>query len=92
MLQQYRTCLEYTDDVRLEKPVLFSEEQNMKDYLQNLDAVLVPVDYEKYCSTEDAVWLARFAGKRIACSYEMDDGSFVYLREKTRRILAERTI
>lgn len=88
----YRTCLEYADDVQLEKPVLFSEQQDMQGYLRNLDAVLVPVDYEKYCSAQDAALLAKFTGKRIACSYEMDDGSFVYLREKTRRILAERTI
>ncbi len=88
----YRTCLEYTDDVQLGKPVLFSETENMRDYLQNLDAILLPENYEKYCSREDAALLARFSGKRIACIYEMDDGSFVYLREKTRRILGERTI
>lgn len=88
----YRTCLEYTDGVRLGKPVLFSEQQDMKSYLQHLDVVLVPEHYEKYCSAKDAVLLAGFAGKRIACTYEMDDGSFVYLREKTRRILEERTI
>ncbi len=88
----YRTCLEYTDDVRLEKPVLFSEVQDMQGYLESLDAVLLPENYEKYCSREDAAKLAYFHGKRISCIYEMDDGSFVYLREKSRRILEERTI
>ena len=88
----YRTCLEYTDDVRLGKPVLFSEVENMRTYLQNLDVVLLPENYEKYCSREDAVLLGKFSGKRIACIYEMDDGSFVYLREKSRKILEERTI
>lgn len=88
----YRTCLEYTDDVRLEKPVLFSEVQDMQGYLENLDTVLLPENFEKYCSREDAARLARFRGKRITCVYEMDDGSFVYLREKSRRILGERTI
>ena len=88
----YRTCLEYTDEVRLEKPVLFSEQKDIQSFLRELDAVLVPVDFEKYCSAEDARELQNFAGQCIPCSYEMDDGSFVYLREKTRRILAERTI
>ncbi len=88
----YRTCLEYTDDICLGKPVLFSEVQSMESYLQGLDAVLLPENYEKYCTAEDAALLARFQGKRIACIYEMDDGSFVYLREKSRRILKERTI
>ena len=88
----YRTCLEYTDDVCLEKPVLFSEIEDMQGYLQELDGILLPEHFEKYCSREDAVLLANFSGKQIACIYEMDDGSFVYLREKTRRILEERTI
>lgn len=88
----YRTCLEYTDDIRLQKPVVFSEVQDMKAYLQKLDAVLLPENYEKYCSIEDAALIGKFTGKRIPCIYEMDDGSFVYLREKSRRILEERTI
>lgn len=88
----YRTCLEYTNDLRLEKPVTFSEVEDMNSYLQKLDAVLLPEKFEKYCSDEDAVILSKFTGKRIACVYEMDDGSFVYLREKSRRILKERTI
>lgn len=88
----YRTCLEYTNDLRLEKPVTFSEVEDMDSYLQKLDAVLLPENYEKYCSDEEAALLSKFTGKRIACVYEMDDGSFVYLREKSRRILEERTI
>lgn len=88
----YRTCLEYTDGVCLEKPVLFSEVENMEQYLSKNDIILLPDHYEKYCSREDAALLSRFPGKRIACIYEMDDGSFVYLREKSRRILEERTI
>ena len=88
----YRTCIEYADNIRLEKPVVFSDVKNMGKYLQDLDAVLLPENYEKYCSREDATLLTRFAGKRICCIYEMDDGSFVYLREKSRRILQDRTI
>jgi hypothetical protein len=88
----YRTCLEYTDAVHLEKPAVFSEVENMKAYLQNFDTILLPEHYEKYCSREVAALLDRFPGKRIACVYEMDDGSFVYLREKSRKILEERRL
>ena len=88
----YRTCLEYTDEVHLEKPVLFSEVEDMQQYLQNFDAILLPENYEKYCSRECAATVAGFAGRRISCVYEMDDGSFVYLREKSRKILEERRI
>lgn len=88
----YRTCMEYTDNIQLRRPEMFSAELDMQAFLQDLDAVLVPRHYEKYCSAADAVLLAHFAGDRIECSYEMDAGSFLYLQEKTRRILEERTI
>ena len=88
----HTTCLEYADNLQLQKPIVFSSELNMQLFLQNLDAVLVPRHYEKYCSGKDAELLAHFTGSCIECSYEMDAGSFLYLQEKTRRILEERTI
>ena len=88
----YRNCLEYTDGIQLEKPAVFSGELDLAAYLQNLDVVLLPQNYEKYCSGKDARLLAAFPGTKIECSYEMDAGSFLYLQEKTRRILEERTI
>lgn len=88
----YNTCLEYTEGVQLEMPRMLSPELDMKAFLQGLDSVLVPKNYEKYCSAEAANLLARFEGRLIECSYEMDEGSFIYLQEKTRRILSERTL
>ncbi len=88
----HRTCLEYTENLRLRDPVVFSNDIDMQEFLQDLDAVLVPQHYEKYCSGKDAELLAHFTGQRIECVYEMDAGSFVYIQEKTRRILEERTI
>lgn len=88
----YHTCLEYTDGVQLEMPEVFSPELDLQRVLQGWDGVLVPKNYEKYCSAEAANLLARFEGRLIECSYEMDEGSFIYLQEKTRRILAEKTI
>lgn len=88
----YRTCMEYTDNIQLRKPETFSDELDTEAFLQDLDVVLVPQHYEKYCSDKAASLLAHFSGDRIECSYEMDAGSFLYLQEKTRRILEERTI
>ena len=88
----YRTCLEYTDNLQLQQPQSFADNVDLQTYLQGLDAVLLPQNYEKYCSAKDARILAAFPGAKIECSYEMDAGSFLYLQEKTRRILEERTI
>lgn len=88
----HSTCQMYTDGVELELPMTFDPQMDMQAYLRNKDAVLVPKNYEKYCDARTAGCLARFEGKLIECSYEMDAGSFLYLQEKTRRILEEKTI
>ncbi len=88
----YDTCLAYTEGLQLEIPQVFSPELDIQAFLQGLEGVLLPKNYEKYCSAEMAGLLARFDGRLIECSYEMDEGSFIYLQEKTRRILSEKTI
>ena len=88
----YRTCGMYTEDVAVAPPVQFSAELDVGAFLQGKDAVLVPKEYHKYCSAHVADRLRKFEGKIIECSYEMDEGSFLYLREKTKRLLEEKTI
>lgn len=88
----YDTCKVYTEGINLSAPVAFSTELDMEAFLRGKDTVLVPQDYEKYCSTQVAAVLERFHGRLIECSYEMDEGSFIYLQEKTKRILEEKTI
>lgn len=88
----YSTCQMYTEGVTLTEPEVFSPELDVPAYLRGKDAVLVPKDYEKYCDVQTAGYLDRFEGKLIECSYEMDAGSFLYLQEKTKRILEEKTI
>lgn len=86
------TCLQYTEGVSVSDPLVFSPELNIEDFLQDKDAVLVPRDYEKYCDEATALSLERFRGRLVECSYEMDAGSFLYLQEKTRRLLEEKEI
>jgi len=84
----YNTCQQYTDGVTLTAPEVFTPDMDLSAFLQGKDVVLVPQSYEKYCSQEAAKQLHRFAGKVITCGYEMDEGSFLYLQEKTKRLLA----
>ena len=88
----YSTCQRYTEGVELDEPKTFDPQMDIQDYLRTKDAVLVPKNYEKYCDAHTAGYLARFEGKLIECSYEMDAGSFLYLQEKTRRIVEEKTL
>ena len=88
----HRTCRHYTEGVILNEPQVFASDMDIQAYLRGKDAVLVPKNYEKYCDATTAGYLDRYEGKLIECSYEMDAGSFLYLQEKTRRILEEKTI
>ena len=88
----YSTCQIYTEGVELDDPKIFDPQMDIQEYLRSKDAVLVPKNYEKYCDLRTAGFLDRFEGKLIECSYEMDAGSFLYLQEKTRRIIEEKTL
>lgn len=83
----YDTCLQYTEGVHLSDPLVFSPELDIQAFLTDKDTVLVPADYEKYCDKQTARSLEHFRGRLVECSYEMDAGSFLYLQEKTRRLL-----
>ena len=86
------TCKMYTDGVEVDPPAVFTPQMDIQTYLKDKDAVLVPRNYEKYCDVATAGYLDRYEGKLIECSYEMDAGSFLYLQEKTRRILEEKSL
>ena len=87
-----RTCQTYAEEIRVPEPVTFSPELNLAAFLKGKDAVLVPKEYEKYCTVQAAQQLRRFRGKLIECSYELDDGSLLYLQEKTKRLLEAKNI
>jgi len=88
----YSTCQMYTEGVVLKEQEIFSADLDIASFLEGKDTILVPESYEKYCSSAIAQALEQFHGRVIECSYEMDEGSFIYLREKTKRILEEKTI
>lgn len=88
----HRTCQEYTEDISLSEPMVFSTNEAMRAYLQGLDVVLLPLHYEKYCSAEVAKMLSASTLQRIECSYEIDAGSSLYLQEKFHRALEKKTL
>lgn len=86
------TCQQYTEGVKVTDPQVFSPELDIREFLRDKDAVLVPRDYEKYCDAQTAGCLDQYGGRLIECSYELDAGSFLYIQEKTRRLLEEKGI
>lgn len=54
----YRDCRKYARNVTFTKPELFSSEQDIDGFLSGKDAVVVPVHYEKYCTSKVADKLA----------------------------------
>ena len=87
-----RTCQTYAEDIMVPEPVVFKPDMDIAAFLQGKDAVLVPKDYEKYCTLQVAQQLRRFRGKLIPCGYELDEGSVLYLQEKTKRLLEAKNI
>ena len=86
------TCQAYADHPALVPPRYFSRDLDVKAYVSPLDAVLVPEDYERYCPRElhHALAAQEKRGKLIRCAYRIDDGSFIYLREKVGRLREKR--
>ena len=86
------TCMTYAEDITICEPVVFTPDLDVEGFMKGKDALLVPKDYEKYCTEQIARCLRKFPGRLIECAYEMDEGSVLYLEEKTRRILETKTI
>lgn len=87
-------CAMYTDSVRVSPPVVLDEELDIDRFLSGKTAVLVPSEFQKYVSPESAQKLQRFGrrGKLISCSYQMDEGSFLYLEERIGRLWEKKSI
>ena len=90
----YDACETYGEHVYVETPKLFSEQIDYKAFFQNHAAVLVPEEYERYVSDSAIRLLQQFdyADKIIRCSYEMDEGSNMYLQEKIARLRDKKKI
>lgn len=90
----YEACETYGEHVRVDAPQLFSDEMDYETYFRDKTAVLVPEEFERYISDQTIGLLQRldYSGKLIRCSYEMDEGSNLYLQEKIGRLREKKTI
>lgn len=88
------SCSRYAPQVKLSVPVLFSDEEAVRSVLNGKSTVLVPRDYEKYCSEDIAHSLQRLEkkGKVLLCGYKLDEGSFLSLEEKLSQLRRSREI
>ena len=84
-----QTCRQYGEDVTIDAPQTF--DSGVAEYLADKDALLLPNDHEKYCTGAVRDIIRRFPGTVIPCGYELDEGSFLYLKEKTKRMLESKT-
>ncbi|MBR4308149.1 MAG: GntR family transcriptional regulator [Oscillospiraceae bacterium] len=76
------TLLDYGFSLRISAPVSLTQTEEIGEYLKGTKAILLPVGYEKYCSPRQLSTLENYKGRLILCSYEMDEGSFLHLRER----------
>ena len=90
----YSACHRYARNVTFSKPRLLEDEQNLDDYLSRQDAILLPRNYEKYCTEAVATRLSPLEkkGKLILCAYEIDEGSVLYLEEKLQQLRQNKTV
>ena len=85
-----QTCRQYAEDVEIAEPQTF--DSVLGEYLESMDALLLPEDHSRFCSNAARETIRRFRGTVITCGYELDEGSFLYLREKTKRMLESKSI
>ena len=90
----YGACHRYARNVTFSTPHLLDNESDVENYLAQQDAILLPRNYEKYCSDYVAALLSQWEkkGRLILCAYEMDEGSVLYLEEKLQQQRQNETI
>lgn len=87
-----RTCRLYAEETNVHPPLLVSQSEAAPEYLQDKQILLIPDDLETHCSRELLELLHHFPGQIIRCCYELDRGSFLYLQEKSKRVLKSKSL
>ena len=90
----YHSCRKFFRHVAYRPPQTFFPKLDLTAWMADKDAVLAPVGYEKYCTSDAARILqeAENAGKVILCGYEMDEGSSLLLEERLAHIRESKTM
>lgn len=83
----YDFCMSYTDCEAVDRPAQFHDFSDLSGFLHEKTVVLVPENYEKYCSDVQLSQLREYRKTHpvIECAYGIDEGSFMYVRERIER-------
>ena len=85
----YELSETYTENAKISKPLMISRDGEITKYLSKKDVILVPENYQKYCSDKVLNQIRKFASNHrlIECSYQIDAGSFMYVRDKIEKLI-----
>lgn len=77
---------ELCENVTVAEPALFSGDVDA--YLSGVTTLLVPRNYERFCSAECAKAIRRYSESHtvIHCEYRIDGGSMMYLEDRMRKL------
>lgn len=89
-----QTCLTYTDRVHLLPPRLLGNAEGCGTVLDEADAVVLPENFEKYCTARELEQLRTFAedAPLLRCAHQVDEGSLMYVEDKIQRLRAGQKI
>lgn len=88
----HNTAEDYGSELKILPPASLTLQENLEHYIKDADALLLPVDYEKYCGEEQTKQIENYSGTQILCGYEMDEGSFLHLRERVKKIKGKKVL
>ena len=89
-----QTCSTYTDGVEVLPPQLLGDAAGCGELLEKVGAVLVPENYEKYCSPRELEQLRAFKehSPLLRCAHQIDEGSLMYVEDKIERLRGARFV
>lgn len=89
-----QTCSTYTDRVELLAPRLLGDPEGCAALLESVDAVVLPENFEKYCSLLELEQLRAFGEHHplLRCAYQIDEGSLMYVEDKIERLRSSQRI
>lgn len=82
----------YAPHSALYESVIFTPGMELTSFVQDKDVLLVPNGYAAYFSPAEIRILEAFPGSLICCSWEMDEGSLLYLETKIKRLLDAKSV
>ena len=89
-----QSCMTYTDRVQMLPPRLLGSSDGCAALLETADAVMLPENYEKYCSARELEELRAYSEDYplLRCAHQIDEGSLMYVEDKIERLRSGRKI